>query len=63
MDEGSAVFMFKSIAMGFYSILMMDLKPLPMPTIVQCPFIVHHPGDVLKRMLSKEPEKLTDRVA
>ena len=48
MDEGSAVFMFKSIAMGFDSILMMDFKPLPMPTVVQCPFIVHHPGDVLK---------------
>lgn len=48
MDERSAVFMFKSIAMRFDSILMMDFKPLPMPTVVQCSFIVHHPGDVLE---------------
>ena len=53
MHKGRTALVFKPIAMGFHSIFVVDFKPLPAPPVIQLPFIVHHPRDVLEHAVQR----------
>ena len=69
VNKGCTAGMLEPVAVGFHRIVVVNLKPLPSPSVVQFTGVVHHPCDVLdhavkrprKRQVAQFSESLFDK--
>lgn len=53
VNEGGAAFVFKSVAVRFHRIVMVNFKPLPPPSVIQLAFVLHDPVDLFDHAVQR----------